>query len=640
MTGDVIRRAEEIEKLLPRGGFTAAVPITDRVFWEKAGKQLNVEELLTGANQHITKPFPVMTDEIYFMSMDDAKNFHNNTSDQISFRSMRILEKTVLAECVENEGRFIPYIVQWIETILDRKSWVRANHDKAFGYCDYYGRHPLIDLYSASVAWRLATCDALLAPVLSDSLRKRIKENVSRRVIDVFIRRLYENHEELLFNGKEAITWVDGFDNWLAVCLSCVVGAGIYYGDFKQKAFLIAVYEKLIQNYKYSLPGGYCIEGVSYWGYGFGKFVAASDIIYRATDGAIDLYTEKGFVEAADFGFKIAITENTYPCNADCAFDNRPLPYCLKYYANRAGVDYDYPYEAVSNDIYIVMLMLNWDSRLTGSIHPDVKETTLRTYFEGQGMLISRTEDKDFGMYVQGGHNHAPHNHNDIGSFVVAAGDERFIVDPGIVPYRQGSFSPERYEAIRALSSYGHSVPRVCGQLQGPAKFYSVNTNYGNGRTEGCYDEIKYRATVLETEFTDKMDRIRYDMKNAYECPQLMHLTREVIFDRTERSVLITDEFTFTEENEIETAFVTMHPVELCTGNSCILKGKEHTVTVEFLQSDARIRVDTIKECMLGKEPLYPVRIAFAIRGVSGKAQLRISLTKESGEDDKAGNFE
>ena len=67
---------------------------------------------------------------------------------------------------------------------------------------------------------------------------------------------------------------------------------------------------------------------------------------------------------------------------------------------------------------------------------------------------------------VKGGSNDEFHNHNDVGGFVLAVdGTVPVIVDPGAEYYSGRSFSSRRYES-NLNNSFGHSVPRINGELQ------------------------------------------------------------------------------------------------------------------------------------------------------------------------------
>nr|WP_301290250.1 heparinase II/III family protein [Paenibacillus sp. 1781tsa1] len=66
---------------------------------------------------------------------------------------------------------------------------------------------------------------------------------------------------------------------------------------------------------------------------------------------------------------------------------------------------------------------------------------------------------------VKGGHNDEPHNHNDLGQFIIHCGGENILCDPGAGLYTQAYFAPGR-ERLFHISSSGHNVPLIEGQEQ------------------------------------------------------------------------------------------------------------------------------------------------------------------------------
>ena len=623
ITEDVLKRAAEVEGLISCDCFSHGVSIKDRSFWENITR-LDKEALIKKAEEYIKEPYPEMPDEQYLDKTQSKKN------DKIVFAQMRRVEQTVLAECIENKGRFIPYIKEGIKTICSRKSWVRAGHNSGFSYSDYYGVHKLIDLYSSSVAWRMANIDECLGELLGDDLRELMKAKVKEHVLDVFMKRLDEDPEKIKINDIVPLYWLDSFDNWLCVCLSGCVCAGIYYLEKKEKALLVALYEKIIQNYLNSLPGGFCVEGLGYYGYGFGKFIAASDLIARMTDGAVDLYNTDGFRDAAGFGLKIGITKDAYPSAADCQVGTKPAPYCTKYFAYRTGVDFDYEYENFGLDIYFVFMLLNPYEKLRNTM-PYSQSDKIRTYFKEQGILISRSNDNDFGAYIQSGNNHAPHNHNDIGSFIIAKGAESFVIDPGTADYIPISFSPERYQ-IEVLSSIGHCVPKVAGELQGPAKYGKGNTDCSGNRPANAFEEIEYYGQIKETAFTDERDRILIDMRKAYDAPSLVSLTREMVFDRANEEVTVTDSFEFTKEEDFESAVVTFMPFEVKNEDNVVIVGEENSLSMSYEGLNGSILITCINGSTSGDNitgevtPMHPMRIAKKVRAKSGTVVMKFKI--------------
>ncbi len=67
---------------------------------------------------------------------------------------------------------------------------------------------------------------------------------------------------------------------------------------------------------------------------------------------------------------------------------------------------------------------------------------------------------------AKGGHNGEHHNHNDVGSFIVASDGVPVIIDAGRPTYTAATFGPDRYR-IWTMQSSWHNVPELGGSPQG-----------------------------------------------------------------------------------------------------------------------------------------------------------------------------
>jgi hypothetical protein len=76
-------------------------------------------------------------------------------------------------------------------------------------------------------------------------------------------------------------------------------------------------------------------------------------------------------------------------------------------------------------------------------------------------------------LAIKGGHNAEHHNHNDIGSVVIASDGVPVVVDPGRPTYTAQTFGPDRY-AIWTMQSSWHSVPEVAGTPQGVGRDFAA----------------------------------------------------------------------------------------------------------------------------------------------------------------------
>jgi hypothetical protein len=84
---------------------------------------------------------------------------------------------------------------------------------------------------------------------------------------------------------------------------------------------------------------------------------------------------------------------------------------------------------------------------------------------------------------------------------------ENLLTDPGRGLYSRFYFGPQRYENIFA-NSYGHSVPRINGQLQPPGR--------------------AYHGQLLGVERSNGMARAEVELAGAYAVPELGSLRREL----------------------------------------------------------------------------------------------------------------
>ncbi|MBR5837338.1 MAG: heparinase II/III family protein, partial [Victivallales bacterium] len=164
-----------------------------------------------------------------------------------------------------------------------------------------------------------------------------------------------------------------------------------------------------------------------------------------------------------------------------------------------------------------------------------------RSLFADAGIYIGRSNNGDprgnFGIALKAGHNGEQHNHNDVGSFLISYKTKRYFLDPGNETYTKTTFSSQRYTR-EMLNSFGHPVPVIDGKLQ-PA----------GGKAHG---------TFVKTDFTDDIDTVVIDMKNAYyQVESLESLVRTFTFDRKNYVVTVRDDVSFTEPKTFGTALIT-----------------------------------------------------------------------------------
>ena len=384
----------------------------------------------------------------------------------LSLRHSRISQLT-LAECLEDQGRFLQPIEESIRAVCSEKTWVMPAHDH--GLKTFRGEECNIDLAVAGLSWELATAYYWLGDRLSPEIRSLIRDELKRRTFDPF--------KQYVNTGSPRMWWATGTNNWNAVCVAGTVGSALAVVESpEERAFFVAAAEKSIQ---YFLSGftsdGYCSEGTGYWNYGFGHYVLLAETLRQATDEQVGLDGNAQGREHCglwqtnrDPGRRLSGLRRLLGQRATgFALDGLSEPASIRLgmtdvERHGLGLDGGLPGSLVDLGVYGF-------PNAAGQVLPaEPTPSAPRDYFTEAGILICRPgagSKAQFGVALKGGHNAEHHNHNDVGSFLVAIGGGAPLLDPGAEVYTARTFSSKRYDS-GVLNSFGHPVPRVAGKLQ------------------------------------------------------------------------------------------------------------------------------------------------------------------------------
>jgi len=483
------------EKMLPATPQGVGRPIGDRRAWQALADAPAFRSVVPDAEKLLAQPIPEWSDDLY---LDFSRTGNRSRGEaRLHQRHTRFLRLT-LAECLENRGRFLPAIEEAIQAICGDKTWVLPAHDR--NLADFHGAETTIDLWSSATAWNLALARYWLGDRLSEKTRALIDGALERRVFTPFV--------SSITTGKPKLWWLTGTNNWNAVCLSGVCGAALANVESREsRAMFAASAEKYIAHFLCGFtPDGYCSEGLGYWNYGFGHYVMLAETLRQSTGGKVDWMESARIVRIAEFGRRMEILPGVFPAFADCNPKAKPEGRLMAFLSRRYGwglgdVEARWlgPATGPSSRLFEVGLYAFAGNQAHFSDQKDrkMRQSPLRDWFPDAGVLVCRpapTERRALGAALKGGHNAEHHNHNDVGTFVVALGQSTPLVDPGSETYTRRTFSPRRYES-GVLNSFGHPVPRVAGQLQETG--------------------AKAAARVLKTDFTDAADTLVLDLSAA-----------------------------------------------------------------------------------------------------------------------------
>ncbi|MFI3321261.1 MAG: hypothetical protein R3Y50_01900 [Rikenellaceae bacterium] len=557
-------RIKEIAKMLPKKCGLYAVPITNRKVWDEIAKNPNFANVISDAEPYLGKEFPAWSDSLY---CDFYETGERPAGQAMLDARENCINKIVLAECLENKGRFLPLIEEGLISTANQNSWTLPAHDR--WKANISGKSCSVDLNAATSGANYAVAYATLGDKLSKECRETLLKSIYRHVLDPVKRTMLSG------NGSG---WLKQTTNWNAVCLYGVttVALSVIESPLERAAF-VHLAEKYSENSIVGYPqDGYCTEGLGYHNYGFGNYIVLREILYQATEGKIDLFSDEKIRNIALFSHNIGIVNGVYPYNADCRWGVKASPYILNYCSRNLGLglaEYDnLKFDKPDGDFAKTCLNILPNTATETPAAKSGAGFKLRHFFEVSNVLITRYA-KDSGCNIaaaiKGGHNGEHHNHNDVGTYSVVVGNETLVGDVGgPTAYTDKTFSDKRYILYKVLSSFGHPVPLINGNEQRAGR--------------------KSAAKLISKNFTDEKDEFVIDIASAYsQDAKVDKLERHYELDRQGKGTFtIRDEFSYKVSQPFESAITTRSKYEISPDEKSItIIGEKSSVKIEITAS-------------------------------------------------------
>jgi len=578
----VLSSAPDKQQLLMDGGVLAERINTLR---NHASVEPLIKEIKEAADQFLEEPIPLLLWSKHRLFAEEGSRL---PYEELYFARRRRLTALALMSLLEPEQtRYQSALEDLIWAICDEYSWCLPAHLPRPSEHAYSIRHEewlhndkrdWIDLFAAETAYALAEICSLMSDRLPKAIQNRVRHEVYRRVLYPYI-------------NRGPYGWEEARHNWSAVCAGSIVSAAIYLIDDPDE--LGTVMERALRSLACFLEGygedGACMEGIYYWGYGFGFYVYAADLIKRRTNGAIDLLASPKIREIAAFQHKCFLSGDKVVNFADSGAACRVQIGLTHYLANRFP-ECEVP-ELKLRARFADDHCGRWAPALRNLMWFDPDHSgkpwgDASYLLKDVQWLISRRAGEDAMMYgfaAKGGHNDEPHNHNDIGHFILHANGVSLLPDMGWGMYSAQYFSDQRYTFI-CTSSAGHSVPIIDGQQQ----------EVGRER----------KAQVLAASCGDDLDVLELEMAGAYPVERLRSLVRRFEWRKEQvPSLVLTDAYAFDLTSSgtglgdaepvrfVERFICVAHPVKVARNCYLINGGKNAHVRIyyDFDQAEADV---------------------------------------------------
>lgn len=523
-------------------------------FWEQASTsealEVDISEIRVEGQRLEGQSIPELTNTLFSIF---ARTGSRLEYEGVYFERRRRLNTYVFLTLLEpgNVGHLVN-LENILWSVCEEYTWCLPAHlppeHNVADICQF------IDLFSSETGFTLSEVVLLLGERLPLLLRTRIRHEVERRVFRPFIEcGPYE--------------WETARHNWAAVCAGSIGAAALLMLD--DPVALTDILLKTESSMHYYLEGfgedGACLEGLGYWNYGFGYFIYYSNLLQARSEGTLNWFETDKVRRIAQFQQKSFIS-GSFVANFSDSEPQVRVHMGLSHYLADTYADFECPPSALRapyTDDHCsrwapAFRNLIWKRNGTEEQMDDWGAASY--YLPDAEWLISRyrSEGRSFGFAAKGGHNAEPHNHNDLGHFILLGGGEIYAADLGSGEYTADYFGAGRYQ-YDCNGSQGHSVPIIGGQYQREGRQYSAT--------------VRHASTSVER------DELTIELSKAYEVEGLQFLIRTFVWYKEVRPRLeLSDKYRYNGEPERLTwteRFVTWHRPEILRSGVVQLPGAE-----------------------------------------------------------------
>ena len=481
--------------------------VDERAAWEGVPAALR-QSLIEAGRERLDFAWPHLPATRF---LDYARAGNRSRYQDLCFTRRDALADLVLAECAEGRGRFLDDCVNGVWAICEETYWGVPAHigvQKAgSGLPD--AEEPTVDLFAAEtgalLAWTLYLLHERLDTV-SPLVRRRMEAEIRRRILDVLRVRI-----DFFWMGWLGERRVNNWNPWICSnWLTCILAVE---DDVETRAEDVFRVLRTVDNFIDTYPrDGGCDEGPNYWGRAGASLFENLELLYTATDGAVDVFGEPLIGEIGRFLHRAHIADSYYLNFADASALVEPEALLVHAYGSRLG-DADMQSfarwladrQAIGKPgLHARGQVRNRGSSLGRSLMaifaldavldrpgpaplprdvwlPDIEVMTAR---DAAGSA------RGFYAAIKGGHNAESHNHNDIGNFVIYLDGRPLLVDAGVEDYTAETFGPNRYDIWTMQSDHHSLLPTIDGHQQLPGE------RHGASQVEYAADEDTARLSL------------------------------------------------------------------------------------------------------------------------------------------------
>lgn len=501
--------------------FMPGAPVEDRAAWRAVSDDMRSAVMLD-AERALTRPWSVIRASDY---REYSLNGNRSRFESLYFSRRRMLNDLVLAELLEDSGRFIDAIIDGVFLICEESGWQLPAHNayerggQRFALPDT--EQPVIDLFAAETGALLATVAALMRDRLdevSPLIVVRIESEIRDRILSPYLGRRFwwmGNGAERMNNWTAWIT-----QNVLLSTFSLKTDQGLRR-RVVEKA--LSGLDAFIKDYA---EDGACEEGVVYYRHAALCMAGAMAILDKVAPASMaPLWKASKIRNMAEYIVNMHVAGRRYFNFSDSAaivesctvreylFGKAVGSDVLAAFAARDRLSSEHKHLPEEWNLWYRVKELLVTPEILQEIRPAGD-----AFYPGIGLFVAR--DDRFALAVKGGNNGESHNHNDVGSLTLYKDGKPFLIDVGVETYTAKTFSPQRYD-IWTMQSCFHNLPTF-GEV-------------------GQADGADFAARAVHAEFTENQAQMSLDIASAYPAEARVRSYRRTVTLRRGSQVEVED---------------------------------------------------------------------------------------------------
>jgi len=611
---------EALAKVLVSDKSWINIPVySNREAWNKAPEKYKAEIIDRGVKllPYVFKATPAMYYE------ETKRKGNRSLVETLNGEKFTALKNLMMAELVEGKGRFIEKIADAVFAICEMTSWSGPSHLTAqkagLGVPDE--EEPIVDLSVAEIANLMAWCHHFFKADLdkiNPLIAKRIEYTLRRNVITPYMTRDYG---WMGLNGQKTNNW----NIWISYNMLNVFL--LMEKDSTKKNN--AVYRTLVSanNFINSIDeDGGCEEGPGYWNHAGGKMYEYLDLIARATNNKVNIFSEPKVRNIGAYIYKACIYYPYFINFSDAGPTQSPSPYIVYHFGERTK-------DPVMEQFGLMLVKeRGWFDRIWGGVYgieklssnlfdyvalkdkinTNTTQPFIPAFWLPQTQIGAARDDDGSGFYfaTKGGYNAAPHGHNDVGSFILFYNKKPLFVDAGVGTYTIKTFSKERYTIWSMQSGY-HNVVTINGKDQKEGKDFVASH---------CVFNESKKATTFSV-----------DVAKAYEADASVNSWVRTYALNKGKNFTVTDSYDVKNNNgQSYINLLTPAAVDNAEKGKIIIKAEGGVVSISYNPQEMEASVEEVKldDASMEKtwsKGLRRIRLRLTTSSLKGKTNIVIA---------------